>query len=91
MSKDENPNTRRLAVLSLPSIGHDPDEVIEVLLGTLKDEDHRIRFLSAWAIGEFGSAAVQAIPALEKALDDDHEWVRATARDVIAKIAGSPK
>ncbi len=91
MSKDENPNTRRLAVLSLPSIGQDPDEVIEVLLGTLKDEDHRIRFLSAWAIGEFGSVAVQAIPALEKALDDDHERVRAAARELLAKIAGSPK
>jgi hypothetical protein len=53
----------------------------------LKNQDFRIRGLSAFNLGNMGAKAADAIPALEKlAQDDANEKVRENAREAVDKI-----
>ena len=89
MTKDGNPNTRRLAILTLRKLDRDSYRLTQVLVDTLKDEHHGVRLLSAWILGEVGPRAKNAIPDLMDASHDDHEWVRILAQEAINKIRDS--
>ena len=53
----------------------------------LKNDDYRIRGLSAFNLGNMGALAADAVPELEKvARDDPNAKVRANAREAIDKI-----
>ncbi len=86
MARDENPNTRRLAILTLRKLDRSTG-LPQVLLETLKDENHFVRLLSAWILGELGSRSKHAIPSLTDALNDD--WAIPVAQEAIDKIQGS--
>jgi HEAT repeat protein len=60
-------------LLILPDAGK--DAVPELVKG-LKDEDVRVRFYSAWALGKIGPEAAEAVPALLAARADSDGDVR---------------
>lgn len=60
----------------------DPKQQIELL----NDSDYRIRALAAANLGRMGNHASEAIPHLEKLLNDPNEKVRASAQQAIEKI-----
>ena len=53
---EENPNTRRLALLTLSRLRQKPEFVKQALSNMLKDNDYRIRVLAAWSMGEIDFA-----------------------------------
>ncbi len=55
----------------------------------LESEDFLERSQAAFLLGFLGPLARDAVPALEKALRDDHELVRLAARDALALIGPS--
>ncbi len=83
---DKNPNTRRLALLTLSRLRQKPEFAKQALINMLKDNHHRIRLLAAWSMGEIDPE--EAIPALQRMLNDPHEWVRLTVADALKKIQG---
>jgi HEAT repeat protein len=93
MLLDENPNTRRLAVLTLGAVakGFDDPKIISALVGALNDANFRIRCLSAWAIGEISPVTENALSALRAAESDEHEWVRVAAAEALKKIQGESR
>ena len=56
------------------------------LIIALRDEDASMRKKAADALGELGSAAKDAIPALTKVLKDEDKDVRDAAQTALAKI-----
>jgi HEAT repeat protein len=42
----------------------------------MSDRSPNVRFEAAWALGEMGPAAAEAVPALEKAVHDVEPTVR---------------
>ncbi len=87
MLSDENPNTRRFAVLTLSVVakGIDDPKIMSALVDALNDTNFRIRFLCVWAIGEVGPVTENALSALRAAESDEHEWVRVAAAEVLKK------
>ncbi len=66
-----------------------PREVLQVipsLLHALKDEDHRVRYKAASALGWIGPDASSALPALREACEDEAEKVRERAKRAIGRI-----
>lgn len=57
----------------------------------LKDDDFRVRGLSAFNLGNMGAKAAEAIPMLEKlSRDDPNDKVRENAREAVGRIQGAP-
>ncbi len=64
---------------------YDPKSQID----SLKSGNYRIRGLAAFNLGNMGSKAVEAVPALEKlAKDDPNPKVRENASEALEKIRG---
>ena len=63
------------------------------LIDALKSEHAGLRYYAAGALGQIGSNAKAAVPALTDALeDDDKSWdVRKAAAKALRKISKSPK
>ena len=53
---------------------------------TLKDSAFEVRCMAAWALGEMGSSAKKAVPALRDTLDDDEQAVRKAVEEALAII-----
>lgn len=64
--------------------GDDPQ--IRALVAKLKDPDWKARFEAAQKLGELGSKATAAMPALEEAISDDNGEVCLAASDALSKI-----
>src|SRR4029078_2178572 len=64
--------------------GDDPE--IRTLVAKLKDPDWKTRFEAAQKLGELGSKATPAMPALEEAISDDNGEVCRPASDALSKI-----
>jgi HEAT repeat protein len=62
------------------------DAAVEPLVRNLKNPDATVRFVTVRTLGALGPKAVQAIPALEMALQDEHERVRSDAVEALKKI-----
>ena len=57
------------------------------LIQVLQDQDEKVRFAAAYALGEIGEGAVNAVPALIQALQDEH--VRGNAAMALGQIGTS--
>ena len=86
---DDNPNTRRVAVLTLTlgivAKGSNHPKIISALVNGLSDSSYRIRFLCVWAIGRIRPVTENALSALRAAESDEHELVRVAAAEVLKK------
>lgn len=80
---------RGIAALSVADVGG--PEAVTLLIGALDDEAGNVRRAAAVALAGQGAMAVEAVPALERALGDEEEMVRDAARDAIERITqGAP-
>ncbi len=66
--KSPDVNMRVQAVTDLAAAGPKAAPAVQALIGTLKDSDPLVQRLSAYALGEIGPAAKEAIPALKEGL-----------------------
>lgn len=57
-------------------------------VGLLASDDPLERRLGAYALGEIGPAATDAVPALQATLDDPIDFVRVWAADALVKAGG---
>ena len=57
------------------------------LVKSLRDGDPCLRYYAAQWIGQIGSAAKDAVPALEEALQDENEHVRDAAGSALDKVS----
>ena len=86
---DADPDMREASARSLGAIDHGP-EVVSALERALADGDQLVRDAAAVGLGEIGAAAARAVPALEVLTVDDWPAVRTSAREALARIAGTP-
>lgn len=56
------------------------DELLPVLIESLKSDDFGIRCQTAWLLGQLGELAKEAMPALKRLLNDDDSSVRGVAQ-----------
>ncbi|HVR86802.1 MAG TPA: HEAT repeat domain-containing protein [Planctomycetota bacterium] len=68
--------------------GQATQTAIEVMLSGLKDKEPRARQDAARLLGEVGTDARSAAPALTAALEDDNEDVRKAAQEALGKVQG---
>ena len=86
---DADPDMREASARSLGAIDHGP-EVVSALERALADGDQLVRDAAAVGLGEIGATAARAVPALEVLTVDDWPAVRTSAREAVARIAGTP-
>lgn len=75
--KDPDPSVRTWSVLQLSDSASDSD--IQILARALRDDDPTVRFLASQSLGELGSRANVAAPALKDATKDSNPDVRLSA------------
>lgn len=78
---------RRGAIIALRRMGASGADVVSTLTHLLSDDDPVLRWESAQALGEIGTAARSAIPTLESLAGDPHCDVRATALQALRRLA----
>jgi HEAT repeat protein len=83
--KDPDPEMRRVAVEQLGKIRH--PEALAPLLTVLRDPDPNVQWWAAWALGEMGSPAEEA---LRKLLRDPDPKVQRWAKEALNKSWGVP-
>ena len=57
-----------------------------MLTATLLSGDRVQRETAAQTLGEIGPSARTAAPALRRALEDEHSWVRGAAEQALKKV-----
>jgi HEAT repeat protein len=62
------------------------DDAIEPLIRNLNNPTAAARRETAWILGQLGPKAAQAVPALERALQDQDSYVRSNAADALKQI-----
>lgn len=72
--------------LGLLTLGGDAAKAVLALIRTLKDDDPRVRWNAAWALGRIGKKAVAAVPALIQALKDPNWEVRLRAENALGRF-----
>jgi len=73
-----------MAVLSLVEIG---SEAVPALIAATQAEDPMLRASAIAILGQMGSHARSAMPAVKAALRDGQDYVRQAARDALQRIA----
>src|SRR6266568_1958210 len=81
--KDTDSEVRQHTAMALASLGH---EAIGPLTKALEDPVKEKRAGAAYALGQMGYNAHEAIPALLKALKDDEALVRRSASQAISRV-----
>jgi HEAT repeat protein len=66
-----------------------PSHVLPGMIEALRNSDVRVRANAAIVLGAFGPAAKPAIPALARALRDEHPRVRGLAGEALKRIASA--
>ncbi|MEH2281748.1 MAG: HEAT repeat domain-containing protein, partial [Nostoc sp.] len=61
-------------------------QVVEALLGLLKDESQIVRYSAALALGKLGNASPQVVEALLGLLKDESQIVRYSAALALGKL-----
>jgi HEAT repeat protein len=90
--KDESPDKSDsfdliiTAADTLRAIHARPDIAVPALVGMLTNTDWIIRIKGAQALGQFGNAAIFAVPALEQATNDPERRVRVIAAFSLKQI-----
>jgi HEAT repeat protein len=70
-ANDSDINVKIEVYASLARIGAEPEKMVPILIENLKGKQDRLIVGSAQALGYYGSAAEDAIPALKKVADDN--------------------
>ncbi len=83
--QDKDENVRTVAAKNLEMIGA---ASVPAVQEALEHQNHRIRATAAKVLRNIGPAAKDAIPALEKLLDDPQERVQDMAKAALKKIRG---
>ena len=83
--QDPDPEMRRVAVEQLGKIRH--TEALEPLLAALRDPDPNVQWWAAWALGEMGPPAEEA---LKKLLRDPDRGMQRWAKEALNKLKGVP-
>ncbi len=82
----EGAGLRSTAAGALAYLGPEP-EAVEALAKALVDPDLFVRRAAAWALGELGSGASAALPALNKASQDSDDETRGLAAIAMKRIS----
>jgi HEAT repeat protein len=83
---DEDPVIRIRAASLISAMGPHAQTALPILLELLAHSSAQRRKLAAWTLGNLGQQAVEAVPALRKALQDSDEGVRNMTRQALEKI-----
>ncbi|HLY07741.1 MAG TPA: HEAT repeat domain-containing protein [Planctomycetota bacterium] len=88
--KDPDGGVRCAAAWAVARItgGQATQRAVEVLIGGLKDKEPRARQDAARILGDVGTDARSAAPALTAALDDENDDVRKAAAEALGKVQG---
>jgi hypothetical protein len=86
---DPGPHICQSAVGTLGDIRLSPEVAVPALARILQHPDAETRYLTAWALGRFGTNAVAATPALQVALGDSQAYVRDTASNSLQLITAT--
>ena len=62
------------------------EDALTVVTLAIRNEDPEVRRDAAWYLGSLGRKAVQAIPELERAVEDENARVRTSAEEALDKI-----
>jgi hypothetical protein len=81
--KDTDPEVRQHTAMALAALGR---EAISPLIKALEDPVKEKRASAAYALGQMGHNANEAIPALLKTLKDDEATVRRSASQAISRV-----
>ncbi|MCX6647660.1 MAG: HEAT repeat domain-containing protein [bacterium] len=86
----ETEDIRRTMIHALGLMAPDSRQAIEPLIGWLAYEDPQVRRETAWVLGQFGSEASGALPALQNLADTDQfPYVKLEAQHSIGLIEGN--
>lgn len=86
---DRDEGVRQTAAEALVKLGV-PGRAVPVLIASLEDKHWCNRRWAAKILGDVGPPAKAAIPALRKALKDEHAEVREAATEALKKIQAAP-
>ncbi len=92
LRQDQVANVRSQCAFALMEISYSLHEKMQIAVAPLlealqQDQDFEVRSLAAGALGSTDPADQKVISALEKALQDDHEWVREAAQEALDRIS----
>jgi HEAT repeat protein len=87
-AKDRSQSFAEQAAANLGRLGDGGS--VRLLTRGLSHPHPRVRRLAARSLGELGSQASHAAPALRKALQDKDEQVRRVAAESLVRISGQP-
>lgn len=85
-AQETNPQIVAGAVRTLGQLKGEPDTIIPVIIPKLTDPRIYVRMQAAMALGAFGPAGSNALPALRQALGDSNASVAVYARRAILNI-----
>jgi HEAT repeat protein len=88
--KKGNPEERSRAVRALGAKARNSPAAVSVIAGALEDEDYLVRLLAAFTLGDLKGSAVDATPALCRALRDREAMVASQAGQSLQQIAQDP-
>jgi HEAT repeat protein len=89
MLNDTTNEARVSAAIALWLLEGQSEPTLDLLKKDANPEDWRTRFFTAHSLGDFGSAAKPAVPALRELLHDEHEAVREHAAEALKKIGAA--
>ena len=81
-----NSDAKANALTELAAGGPNSKAAVNDILPLLKDEDHVVRRLAAYALGQIGPAAKVAIPALKELMNDPDTSTGTTALNALHAI-----
>ncbi|MFN6478546.1 HEAT repeat domain-containing protein [Nostoc sp. DedQUE07] len=77
---------RNSAAEPLGKLGNASPQVVEALLGLLKDDSWNVRNSAALALGNLGNASPQVVEALLSLLKDESQIVRYFTAEALGKL-----
>ena len=92
LKSDKDVMVRRAAAEALGSMGAEPENVVPILIGTLKEKDFSLKMGAISALSMYGSKATDAIPALrEIAKEKTDKKLSMAAGGALKAIGGKKK
>ena len=75
-----------MAVVALSTINRQPERLVPLFRGLLRDSNESVRIRAAIGLGKFGLSAKEAIPDLVRATNDSNMYVIRSARRALEQI-----
>ena len=80
-------DAKNTALTELAAGGPNAASAVQDIIPLLKDEDHVVRRLAAYALGQIGPAAKAAVPALKELINDPDQSTMTTVINALNAIA----